>query len=145
MTEKESRNVIREKSCGAVIFCTENGRTRYLIEHMRQGHYALCKGHMEAGETERETAEREILEETGLNVQVDTAFRETLEYSPYHGCIKEVVYFIARAGDTDTVPQPEEVGEIVWAEAEEAQRLLTFDNDRGIFQNAVRFIEKTAG
>ena len=52
--------MIREKSCGAVIF-SEAGQMRvYLVEKMLKGHQSLCKGHVEENETERETAAREI-------------------------------------------------------------------------------------
>ena len=55
----------QEKSCGAVVYA-ETGRGRlYLVEKMLHGHFGLPKGHVEPGENERQTAEREILEETG--------------------------------------------------------------------------------
>ena len=37
--------MIREKSCGAVIFYRDS-KILYLVEQMIQGHYALCKGHV---------------------------------------------------------------------------------------------------
>ena len=67
----------QEKSCGAVIFYEAAGRRSYLIEKMRQGHLSLCKGHVEGRETERETALREIREETALSVELLDGFRET--------------------------------------------------------------------
>ena len=40
------------------------------------------KGHVEKKETEEETALREIKEETGLKVALDTAFRKMVTYLP---------------------------------------------------------------
>ena len=54
--------MIREKSCGAVIFRMEEGERKYLILRSTKGHTSLCKGHVERNETERQTARREILE-----------------------------------------------------------------------------------
>ena len=86
----------QEKSCGAVIFRQENTRRYYLILKSTQGHTTLCKGHVENNETEHETATREIMEETGLTVDFLDGFREVITYSPYPGCTKDVVFFLAR-------------------------------------------------
>ena len=56
--------MIHEKSCGAAIFVRQDGQALWLVEHMQKGHTSLCKGHVEAGETEHDTARREIREET---------------------------------------------------------------------------------
>ena len=87
--------MIYEKSCGAVIFTEADGVRLYLIELMKKGHCSICKGHVEKNETEHQTAEREILEETGLSVKFINGFRESIEYSPYEGCIKTVIFFLA--------------------------------------------------
>ncbi len=132
--------MIREKSCGAVIFLRKNGQTLYLLETMRSGHIAMCKGHMEGEETEQETALREIREETGLTVRLLPPFRRTEEYSPYPGCIKEVVYFLAEA-DTETVkPQECEVRSISWLPFGEACAAITYENDREILRSARQFL-----
>lgn len=46
----------REKSCGAVLFRDLSGERIFLVLHSTQGHWTLCKGHVEPGETEQETA-----------------------------------------------------------------------------------------
>ncbi len=97
--------MIYEKSCGAVIYAEKDGRRLYLIELMQKGHRSICKGHVENDESERQTAEREILEETGLTVRFLDGFRETIEYSPYDGCMKTVVFFLAKADNTDVTVQ----------------------------------------
>ena len=130
------KQIIREKSCGAVVWYeSENGRL-YLIEEMRGGHFAMPKGHVEAGETEAQTAEREIREETGLRVELDTGFRAANSYSPYPGCRKEVVYFTARADGTETTVQAEELRSISWLPYEGALLRLSYDNDREILRQA---------
>ena len=93
--------MIKEKSCGAVIYKIIDNQVYFLVEKMQRGHYALTKGHVENNETEVETATREIKEETNLDVIIDTNFREVISYSPYEGCIKDVVYFIAKATSDD--------------------------------------------
>ena len=57
----------REKSCGAIVFTRRNGQLLYAVVQEASGAFSFPKGHTEGGETEPETARREILEETGLH------------------------------------------------------------------------------
>ena len=134
--------MIYEKSCGAVIFTqSADGARRYLLERMQKGHTSICKGHVEGEETEHETAVREIREETGLTVRFLPGFRRTIEYSPYPGCRKTVVFFLAEAEGTETLPQPEEVREIVWLPYAEALEALTYESDRETLRAAEQALE----
>ena len=134
--------MIHEKSCGAVIYTDNNGKRLYLLELMQRGHCSICKGHVEGNETEHQTAEREIMEETGLTVDFINGFRETVEYSPYKGCMKEVVFFLARAGSMQVTAQEEEVREIRWLPFEEAVVKLTYESDRETLLKAERFLRR---
>lgn len=125
----------QEKSCGAVLFRGEE-RREYLILHSVKGHWSLCKGHVEEGETERQTATREILEETGLCVEYVENFREVITYSPYDGCIKDVVFFLAKVTGGTLVCQPEEVQEAVFLPYRDAMARLTHEGDRDILSKA---------
>ena len=132
--------LIPEKSCGAVIFAERSGERYYLVEQMLKGHFSFCKGHVEGGETELETAEREIREETALEVRFVDGFREVVRYSPYPGAVKTVVFYLAHAGRTETAAQPEEVKEILWLSEADALRTLTYDSDREILRKAAGFL-----
>lgn len=126
-----------EKSCGAVVYRKSHGNTQVLlIKHVNSGHWSFPKGHMEAGETEVETAIREIREETSIEVLLDPTFRETVSYFPKKDTQKTVVYFIARAKNYDFVPQKEEVADIRWVDIAYAPNILTYDNDKAIIEKA---------
>lgn len=131
----------REKSCGAVLFRREDGGAVYLVLHSTLGHWTLCKGHMESGETEHETAEREIREETGLTARFVEGFRQVITYSPAPGVIKDVVFFLAQAGPGAAVCQPEEVAEIRFVPYEQALALLTHTSDRETLKRARQALE----
>ena len=60
--------LLYEKSCGAVVYCQEENDIKYLLVCERSGFWVFPKGHMEEGESEHETALREVKEETGLDV-----------------------------------------------------------------------------
>ena len=132
--------MILEKSCGAVVFAQEGGERLYLVERMAKGHTSICKGHVEGAETERETAAREIWEETALKVAFIDGFRRTIRYSPYEGCLKDVVFFLARADGTETRPQPEGVESLEWLTLPRALTVLTHESDRETLLAADEFL-----
>ena len=132
-----------EKSCGAVIFRKHHGNTELLlIKHTNGGHWSFPKGHVEPGETEAETARREVREETGLEVQIDTSFREVVSYSPRKDTIKNVVYFLAWVKSKEIHPQPEEVSQVKWVEISLAPKWLNYDNDRQLVNRVKTIIKK---
>mgnify|MGYP003311520550 CR=1 FL=1 len=53
----------------------------YLVLMQTNGSWSFPKGHMEPGETETETALRELREETSLTVVGESEAMATLEYS----------------------------------------------------------------
>ena len=62
-----------EYSCGAVVFTRIGGEPHYVLVRAKDqpmGCHGFPKGHMEAGETEEQTALREIYEEVGLRVRL---------------------------------------------------------------------------
>ena len=64
-----------EKSCGGIVYRKFHGNTEILlIKHIKSGYWSFPKGHVENGETEEETAKREIKEETGIDVYIDSGF-----------------------------------------------------------------------
>lgn len=135
--------MIKEKSCGAVVYTVADGEIKYLLVQMLGGHFSFPKGHVESGESEVQTALREIKEETDLDVSLDTVFRRTVVYSPYAGCEKEVVYFVARAKSCDTVCQQSEIRSALWLLYDDAIDRVTFDNDKKILASANEYLKNT--
>lgn len=130
-----------EKSCGAIVYRKYHGNTEILlIRHVNSGHWSFPKGHVEGNETEVETAHREVLEETGIDVIIDPTFRETVTFSPKKDTMKLVVYFIAKAKNTDYIPQEEEIADIRWVEITHAASILAYDNDKTIVSKAKNYI-----
>ena len=130
-----------EKSCGAVIF-RKDGDTWHvlLIRHVKGRHISFPKGHIEPGETESRTAEREVFEETGLRVRVDRRFRAENRYNIRPDTQKLVVIFAAVTDQVDLVPQPEEIAAAFWLPVEEAQSRLTYERDRIILRDALAYV-----
>ncbi len=133
----------KEKSCGAICYQLKNQQIYFLlIQHKNGGHWAFPKGHVENNETEEETALREIFEETKLDVELNTQFRKTCQYSPTEGVSKEVVYFIAQVHDPNVQTQQSEVLAYDWLNYDSAFNRLTYANDQSILNAANRFLLK---
>lgn len=129
-----------EKSCGAVVLRKNQGRLQVLlIKHVNGGHWAFPKGHVERGETEERTALREIKEETGLTVMLDTNYRKTVTYSPKKDVVKDVVYFVAVAKDGQRTAQESEISRIRWTDADRAADFVSFENDKVILLGALEY------
>ena len=58
--------MLREKSCGAVVFLKKDNSTNYLLLNYAAGHWDFVKGNVEQNEIEKETVVRELKEETGI-------------------------------------------------------------------------------
>ena len=132
-----------EASCGAVVFRnTPEGREYLLIQNKRSEHWGFPKGHIEDGETEQQTAEREVLEETGLHIDLLPLFSCRSSYTIQGRVEKQVTIFLATTRDTKTVIQESEIDDYTWLHLRDALRLLKFENDRSILRRADAFLNQ---
>ena len=130
-----------EKSCGALVFRQDpkTGRVYILmIRHKRGGHRSFPKGHVEPGETEHQTAIREVEEETAVKIRITSDFCEKVYYSPMPGVRKEVVYFLAFTDQKNTHPCDGEIADVDWVPVENAERSLTHENDKIVLRAALK-------
>ncbi len=133
----KSIRCLYEKSCGGIIFYKTRQNTKILLVKNNNGRYwSFPKGHIEEGETEQETAIREIKEETGLDVTLVQGFREISEYSPFGKIRKRVVFFLARAFTDNVKIQEEEIDSYIWVDLQQARKLCSYDNDLRIIEKA---------
>ena len=114
----------KEKSCGGVI--VEGGKVLMVLQ--TNGTLAFPKGHVEDGETEIETAMREILEETGVETELDQSKRVGLNYYIENLDIdKQVVVFVGKpVGGIEVRPQEGEIEAVDWVEISEVESKLTY-------------------
>ena len=129
----------QEKSCGCIII---NDKNEVLLIHHNAGHWDFPKGHMEEGETEVQTAIREVKEETNIEVEVNEEYRYSTKYSPKEDVMKEVVYFLAKNINDNKKAQLEEVSEVRWFRMNDAIEKITYDNSREILIQLKKDLEK---
>jgi bis(5'-nucleosidyl)-tetraphosphatase len=135
--------VIREKSCGAVIFNHKDLKTKYLLLNYAAGHWDFVKGNVEPGENERETVVRELQEETGITeAQFTEGFKEIIAYFYRRQGLtvhKEVVFFIMESQTEKVQISFEHIG-YIWLDYKRAMDKLTFKNAKDVLQKAHDFL-----
>ena len=131
-------NMKYEKSCGAIVL----NEGKILLIQQSAGHWGFPKGHVEDGETEVETAIREIKEETNYDVKINENYRYVEHYSPKEGVEKDVVLFIAEKISGEMKPQEEEVQKIQWLTYEEAMERITYNDSKIVLKKAWEDLKK---
>lgn len=130
-----------EMSCGAVVYRHYGDTIEFLTVRSKSfGHWGFPKGHVEEGESEQEAAKREVLEETGLDIDLNNGFRTCIEYSPMKGTTKKVAFFIGKYLIGEVSIQQEEIQDYKWLSYSKTSELLTFDNERKVLTEVKDFI-----
>ena len=111
------------KSCGVIPFRWNGEKKEYLILLQTNDCWSFPKGHMDAGETETQTALRELYEETGLEATLDIDTRVVSEYDIPPFTRKQVVLFLGEVRG-EVTPQEAEVVRYRWVKAEELKTYL---------------------
>ena len=129
-----------EKSCGAVLYTEDEGVRKYILITNISGHIGFPKGHIEYGETEKQTALREIYEETGVHTAIIDGFREFYNYRINNFIRKKAIYFLASFHPKDVRMSIMEISEYRLLPYEEALEALNFRHDKRILEKAEEFI-----
>ena len=124
----------KEKACGCVII--QDGKV-LLVQH-NKGHWGFPKGHVEKNENEKETAIREVKEETNVDAKIIDDKRYTMEYVTDKGRDKEVVYFIANPITNEIKPQEEEIKSVKWVSFSDALKILTYRNTQEFLEEILK-------
>lgn len=133
--------MVWEKSCGAVVFTRMDGKIRYLLVANPEGTYGFPKGHVEKGETETETALREVFEETNLHVALLAGFRAKDAYPLPTGTMKRIVYFLGEFAGQEVIYQKEELSGFCFADYAGAKALLPYAGQKRILKKAETFLQ----
>jgi bis(5'-nucleosidyl)-tetraphosphatase len=137
--------MLREKSCGAVIFIKNDDAPKYLLLNYAAGHWDFVKGNVEVNESEKETVVRELKEETSITgAQFIDGFREEIVYFYRRQGLtvhKEVVFFIMEAYTDKVELSFEHIG-YAWLDYQRAMEKLTFKNAKDVLQKAHDFLKK---
>ena len=117
---------IYHRSCGVIPYRWQDGYLQVLVLKQKGSalyRWSFPKGHIEAWETEEDTAMREMREECGMTAKLYPGFREVMNY-PVNGWMpKEVVLFLGEASGEISL-QAAEIETSRWVSIREARSLL---------------------
>ncbi|MFQ5759257.1 MAG: bis(5'-nucleosyl)-tetraphosphatase [bacterium] len=142
----------KEVSAGAIVFRKENGEIKYLLLYKKahgiyRAQWNFPRGWIEVGESEKETAGREIEEETGISdLKFIQGFREKIHFAyRREGKLveKDVVYLLAET-ETAKVKLSFEHSGYGWLSFSRTIERLTFENDKEVLRKANDFLTKTS-
>ena len=128
----------KEKSCGCIIIKNKKVLLVYEDKHFFWG---FPKGHMEDGETEIETAKREVLEEVGLKVKIEEDKRYEIHYKTKNEIEKTSVFYLAKIESGKVKKQESEIVDVCWCNYKEAQKKLTYENLKDVLQEVKTMLE----
>ena len=148
--------VKNEFTASGLVF-NESGQI-LMIKHKQQGKWLPPGGHVDENELPCEAAAREVLEETGISVQVlssapmldlpeNTAKELPLPLRIIYANVDDTglhnhidLLYLCRAINMDTAPQEAEIDGIGWFSPEEAMNLDTYEDVIKTIELAIRLI-----
>jgi bis(5'-nucleosidyl)-tetraphosphatase len=138
---------LTDESFGVIPFHRIDGETRFLLIQHNAGHWAFPKGHAERGESERESALRELREETGIqDVQlIESRIFEERYTKTWRGDARKLVrktvrYFLGEVSNPKVTVQVEEIQAYRWATLAEARKLITYSESRRLLETAATYL-----
>lgn len=125
--------VVREPTAGGVIFRhTDSQEVEILLIQDAKNRWTIPKGHIEEGESAKETAEREIREETGLQEMTVLNWLGKIHFR-YRRATSLVlmttdIFLVAAKGDTDNLTPEDWMNGIKWFPVNEALEKIEYDD-----------------
>ncbi len=128
----EITEVVHETTAGGVIFRRQaNGFEILLIRDMKK-RWTIPKGHVDPGEEPRQTAKREIVEETGLkHLQVYSWLgKVNFKYKRVNTLVLMTMhlYLVEINQDSDNFKPEKWLSGIKWFQPDEAVNLIAYDD-----------------
>jgi len=138
-----------DKSFGIIpIFKNTNNNFVFCIVRHAEGHWSFPKGHQNRGETEQETAIRELKEETGIsnvNLLNNKSFFENYSFEKnnfkYNKSNKYFIGLVPSMATTTLNDFKKEIPELRWGTYEEAKKVITFPEAREVLDQAFKYLQ----
>ena len=133
---------------GAVVYRITDQGPRFLIFHRIKNWegWEMLKGGIADGETEMESLEREIKEETGLkDYQIIKKTGKVIKYEWPKEFVKdqhiyfgaEHTFYLVKANDDKINIDTREHDDYKWVTKEEALKLLTYNNHKRVLEHVI--------
>ncbi len=124
-----------EISAGAIIV---NKKGKFLVIQSPSGYWGFPKGHIGKGETLQQTAEREVMEEVGLEIKFLSNKTSKYTYKMKNGDQKQESFFLAATDSPKVVANEKEVASYKWLDYEDVLRILSFEDAKEAFKALIK-------
>lgn len=127
------KEVLREPTAGGIVYRKPNGKdVEILLIQDAKDRWTIPKGHIEEGEAAKETAEREIKEETGLEkVKVlNWLGKINFRYRRQQSLVLMTtdIFLVEAQGDTNKLIPEDWMNGIKWFPAQEALDKIEYED-----------------
>ena len=138
---------MQKRGVTGIVFAEKNGKRLFLLLHrvLNWTGWEFVKGGVEGSESFEEAVKREIQEEAGLtDVSFVRGFSKLMHWESGETRYDYKV-FLVRTEYTDKIILNEEVVEhdkFKWSEENEVLKLLTHEDNRKVFREAIEWLKK---
>ena len=125
---------MREPTAGGIVFRRAKGskEIEFLLIQDSKGRWTIPKGHIEEGEPARDTAKREITEETGLAEMkvMDWLGKINFRYRRGNSLVLMTteIYLVEGLGDTDKIKPEKWMTSLGWMPANDALAKIEYED-----------------
>lgn len=142
------KEVLREPTAGGIVYRKDGKNVEILLIQDAKDRWTIPKGHIEEGEQAKETAEREIKEETGLQkVKVlNWLGKINFRYRRQQSLVLMTtdIFLVEAQGDTNKLQPEDWMNGIQWFSAQEALDKIEYEDIGKIILLGLNRIRKSA-
>lgn len=138
----------REFSAGGVVYKKQNNQLYWLVaQHSQHKGWVFPKGLIgdhKKGETSKDTAVREVEEETGVKAKIITKLQNPVKYFyVWKGekRLKTVTYFLMEYESGDIDKHDMEMSAVEWLPTSQVEERLTYKSDKESFRDALEMMK----